>query len=149
MEMRKETLCAPAAGILCKNKTGGTFTVAFDDERDGDVVSPVGGVVTAVEKHGGRIALRTEGGMNVILEIGGRGEKMRTANTARQMCHAYVAPGDTVFPGQRLLHAELSRIRFFGGESVCVVTADGTPAVRRRETGERVMAGQTPVMDFV
>lgn len=150
---------------------GGIFAVAFDNERDGDVVSPVRGIVTAVEEGGGSVSIRSEQGLSVQVEIGGRmpGGGVLPGSSAQpgsgtiperntmnggDICHVYVRPGDAVQPGQRLLHAELARIRLHGGDTACVVTvadtdADGIRSVRRhREPGEAVRAGQTPVMEI-
>lgn len=181
MNVQSETICAPGSGILhTAHRSKDTFAVSFDNERDGDVVSPVRGTVTAVEHGGGCVSIQSERGLLVQLDVGvpaytgttvtcqGQMRKNHTRDTALQsktessgVCHAYVQPGDTVQMGQRLLHAELSRIRRLGGDAVCVVTVvagDGetgtgeTASVksnfrRRREDGEVVRAGQTPVVD--
>ncbi|MGM9625524.1 MAG: PTS glucose transporter subunit IIA [Eubacteriales bacterium] len=138
---------------------GGIFAVAFDNERDGDVVSPVRGIVTAVEAGGGSVFICSEQGLSVQVEIGGAipGGGLHPGKSTvhgGDICHVYVQPGDAVQPGQRLLHAELARIRLRGGDTACVVTvadtdADRIRSVRRhRETGEAVRAGQTPVMEI-
>lgn len=180
MNVQSETICAPGSGILhTAHRSNDTFAVSFDNERDGDVVSPVRGTVTAVERGGGCVSIQSERGLLVQLDVGVPAYTGTSATRLNQIqknkvhdaimqssaessvCHAYVQPGDTVQMGQRLLHAELSRIRRLGGDAVCVVTmvtGDGEAETgentsvksdfkRRREDGEVVRAGQTPVVD--
>ncbi len=138
----KETLCAPGSGTVRRYGTS-AYVIDFFDEENGDVVSPVGGVVTHIGDGGNRISICSRGGTSVSVGIGlahpGR------QNTA-EGCHFYVQEGDSVHAGQRLMHAQLSRIRRLGGSGECVMTLDGTPGVWQTVGDGEVRAGVTPLL---
>lgn len=138
----RETLCAPGSGTV---RSGGnaSYIIDFFDEENGDVVAPVGGVVTHIGDGGNRISICSRGGTSVSVGIGlahpGR------QNTA-EGCHFYVQEGDAVHTGQRLMHAQLSRIRRLGGSPECVMTLDGAAGVWQSVSGGEVRAGVTPLL---
>ena len=141
-----ETVCAPGSGVICAQARGrGGCVIAFDDPENGDVVSPLGGVITHVGRTG-VVSIRSESGTEVSVGIGVR----RHGRIAEQEgCHLYVREGDTVRVGQRLMHAELGRIRRLGGATECVMTLDGAGGVwhpAAENDGMTVRAGVTPVL---
>lgn len=142
-EHMQETLCAPASGWM-RGYGGGTYVIDFRDEENGDVVAPVGGVVTHIGAGGNRISICSRGGTTVSVGIG----QMRPGrqNTA-EGCHFYVQEGDSVRTGQRLMHAQLSRIRRLGGSSECVMTVGEQNGIKTAvESGGAVRAGVTPFL---
>ena len=138
-----ETLCAPGSGtVRC---LGGTaYAIDFFDEENGDVVSPVGGVVTHIGSGGNRISICSQKGTSVSVGIGlPRPGRMNTADG----CHYYVQEGDAVHVGQRLMHAQLSHIRRMGGTSEWVMTLDSGEDIRVSvDGGSTVRAGITPFL---
>ncbi|MBO5649400.1 MAG: PTS glucose transporter subunit IIA [Clostridia bacterium] len=144
MDKRKNrglTLCAPGSGQVISGDSGGC-TIAFADERNGDVVSPVSGVVTRVGQGDNSIALRADMGIAVSLAIGSG----RRGGRSQEGCHYYVREGELVHTGQRLLHAELDRIRRLGGDTVCTMAVSGGRCGEMRRAGDAVRAGVTPVV---
>ena len=138
-----ETLCAPGSGTV--RRLGGTaYAIDFFDEENGDVVSPVGGVVTHIGSGGNRISICSQRGTSVSVGIGlPRPGRMNTADG----CHYYVQEGDAVYVGQRLMHAQLSHIRRMGGTSECVMTLDSGEDIRASvDGGSTVRAGITPFL---
>ncbi len=139
---RAETLCAPGSGTV-RRLNGASYAIDFFDEENGDVVSPVGGVVTHIGDGGNRILICSRGGTSVSVGIGA--VRPGRQNTA-EGCHFYVQEGDSVQAGQRLMHAQLSRIRRLGGSSECVLTLDGAEDVRQAFHTSTVRAGVTPLL---
>ncbi|MBQ7299042.1 MAG: PTS glucose transporter subunit IIA [Clostridia bacterium] len=139
---RAETLCAPGSGTV-RRLGGASYAIDFFDEENGDVVSPIGGVVTHIGDGGNRISICSHSGTAVSVGVGvirpGR------QNTA-EGCHFYVQEGEAVNTGQRLMHAQLSRIRRSGGSPECVMTVDGAPGVWQTVGGGAVRAGVTPLL---
>lgn len=142
-----ETLCAPAGGSVLRAGSGQCI-ISFADEKDGDVVSPVSGIVTGIGANGNRISICSGSGTEVSVGIGDRHPGAR--NTAVG-CHFYVKTGEQIRAGQRLMHAELSRIRRSGGGSECVLEwkALEKEQLWERETGDAVRAGATPLLRIV
>ena len=139
----RETFCSPVSGWV-RGQGGGTYVIDFRDEENGDVVSPVGGVVTHIGEGGNRISICSRGGTTVSVGIG-RAHPGRQ-NTA-EGCHFYVQEGDSVRVGQRLMHAQLSRIRRLGGSPECVMTLGAHDGVRTAvDSGGAVRAGVTPFL---
>lgn len=143
MGMMRETFCAPASGWV-RGQDGGTYVIDFRDEENGDVVAPVGGVVTHIGEGGNRISICSRGGTTVSVGIGQTHPGRQ--NTA-EGCHFYVQEGDSVRAGQRLMHAQLSHIRRMGGSSECVMTVGDRDGVRTAvDSGGAVRAGVTPFL---
>ncbi len=141
--MMRETFCAPASGWM-RGDGGGTYVIDFRDEENGDVVAPVGGVVTHIGSGGNRISICSRGGTAVSVGIG-RVHPGRQ-NTA-EGCHFYVQEGDSVSVGQRLMHAQLGRIRRLGGSSECVMTLTAQDGIQTTvDCGGIVRAGITPFL---
>ena len=138
----QETLCAPGSGTV-RRLGGASYAIDFFDEENGDVVSPVGGVVTHIGDGGNRISICSDGGTTVSVGIGG--SRPGRQNTA-EGCHFYVQEGQAVNAGQRLMHAQLSRIRRLGGSAECVMTLDGSPGVWQTVGDGEVRAGVTPLL---
>ena len=140
----QETLCAPASGWM-RGHDGGTYVIDFRDEENGDVVAPVGGVVTHIGEGGNRISIRSRGGTTVSVGIGQTHPGRQ--NTA-EGCHFYVQTGERVNAGQRLMHAELSRIRRSGGGAECVMEWEASDERMhlKRGTGDPLRAGATPLL---
>lgn len=141
--MTRETFCAPVSGWV-RGHGGRTYVIDFQDEENGDVVSPVGGVVTHIGSGGNRISICSQRGTSVSVGIGlPRPGRMNTADG----CHYYVQEGDSVHVGQRLMHAQLSHIRRMGGTSECVMTLDSGEDIRASvDGGSTVRAGITPFL---
>ena len=146
MREHAETLCAPGSGTV-RRLGGASYAIDFFDEENGDVVSPVGGVVTHIGSGGNRISICSQKGTSVSVGIGlPRPGRMNTADG----CHYYVQEGDAVHVGQRLMHAQLSHIRRMGGTSECVMTLEGTGGVGQTATAaEEVRAGVTPLLRVI
>lgn len=138
-----ETLCAPVSGTL-RNRAGGSYIIDIADEENGDVVSPVGGIVTRIGECGNRIAIQSHGGNAVSVGIGlARPGRSITADG----CHFYVQEGEHINAGQRLMHASLSQIRRMGGTSECVMTLGRENGIRASIIGgDAVRAGVTPLL---
>lgn len=147
MEQQKryeETLCAPAGGHVLRMGRG-RCVISFADENNGDVVSPVSGTVTHIGAGGNRISICSGHGTEISVGIGDVHPGAR--NTAVG-CHFYVQTGERVNAGQRIMHAELSRIRRRGGGAECVMEWEETDERMhlKRGTGESVRAGVTPLL---
>ncbi len=138
-----ETLCAPGSGTV-RSLGGASYAIDFFDEENGDVVAPVGGVVTHIGKDGNRISICSRGGTSVSVGIG---EVRPGRQNTAEGCHFYVQEGDSVRVGQRLMHAQLSRIRRLGGSSECVMTVGEHNGIQTAvESGGAVRAGVTPFL---
>ncbi|MBE6657034.1 MAG: PTS glucose transporter subunit IIA [Ruminococcaceae bacterium] len=141
-----ETLCAPGSGTV-RRLGGASYAIDFFDEENGDVVSPVGGVVTHIGRGGNRISICSNGGTEVSVGIG---EAHPGRQNTAEGCHFYVQEGQAVNAGERLMHAQLSRIRRLGGSSACVMTLEGTDGVRQTiGAADVVRAGVTPLLRVV
>ena len=143
LQKSSETLCAPISGTV-RNRVGDAYVIDFSDEENGDVVSPVGGVVTRIGEGGNRISICSHGGNAVSVGIGlARPGRTITADG----CHFYVQEGESVRAGQRLMHASLLQIRRLGGTSECVMTLGAHAAIRETAvSGGTVRAGMTPLL---
>ena len=143
LQKSSETLCAPVSGTVRK-QNGGAYVIDITDEENGDVVSPVGGIVTRIGECGNRIAICSNGGNAVSVGIGlARPGRSITADG----CHFYVQEGEHINAGQRLMHASLSHIRRMGGTSECVMTLGGDVGIRESVGGGgTVRAGVTPLL---
>ena len=148
-----ETLCAPGNGTICdipaSRKPSSSdicqFGVALDDPQDGDIVSPVRGRIVSVGTAGDNVEICSEKGVYVKVQMG---ISKPYQQTAAEGCHSYVRVGDTVNAGERLLHAQLSKVRLSGHGTECIVTVtrDTEKAKQTRLVGDHVRAGRTPVM---
>ena len=140
----EETLCAPAGGYVVRAGSG-RCVISFADEKNGDVVAPVSGTVTHIGAGGNRISICSGEGTEISVGIG---DVHPGARNSAVGCHFYVQTGERVNAGQRLMHAELSRIRRSGGGAECVMEweASGERMHLKRGTGDPLRAGATPLL---
>ena len=140
----EETLCAPAGGYVVRAGSG-RCVISFADEKNGDVVAPVSGTVTHIGAGGNRISICSGEGTEISVGIG---DVHPGARNSAVGCHFYVQTGERVNAGQRLMHAELSRIRRSGGGAECVMEWEASDERMhlKRGTGDSLRAGATPLL---
>ncbi|MCQ2433468.1 MAG: PTS glucose transporter subunit IIA [Clostridia bacterium] len=150
------TLCAPCSGRLCGLETlsdpvfrekllGDGLAVEPDDPEDGDIVAPADGTILHVQNTAHALSMQTDGGYELLIHMG-----IDTVSMNGDGFHVYAKPGMRVHTGERLLHADLNRIRRRGCGTACIVLvtdgAEGRVFTPRIPDGTPVRAGKTPVM---
>lgn len=108
----------------------------------GEVFSPADGTVVTVFETGHAVAIKTDDGVEILIHVG-----LDTVKLEGRPFEVFVATGDRVTAGQRLLTADLDAIVAAGYETVTpmVVLNAKTLAVEPLETGRTVAPGDPVV----
>ncbi len=152
------TFCAPCHGTvraLCTLPDamfrdriyGDGFAIEPMTNEDGDIVSPISGIITAIDRTHAAVTIQTTHGLDVQVQTG---LYLRAAVAAN--AHIYVKEGLQVQTGERLMYADLYRLRMHGIEATCIVFIKNHQQIdawmQKCPAGQPVRAGRTPVFSI-
>ncbi|WP_079710344.1 beta-glucoside-specific PTS transporter subunit IIABC [Paraliobacillus ryukyuensis] len=101
---------------------------------EGEILSPVDGVVETLFETKHAIGLKTEGGLEVLVHIG-----LDTVNLEGEHFEAHVAQGDNVSIGQPLITVEIDKVKEAGYDivtPVIITNAAETATMKKTDTKE-------------